>query len=196
VRYTLEHIELFGLTLLALIFSFFGLAYSTVLPAFVDQVLKANADVYGWINAASGVGAVSGAFLIARYGHSKHMGRWLLSANLSFPVVLALFAYTSWLPLSLLLALGLGLGFMIEFTLINTMLQTRSAMRCGRVMSLYTITFFGFAPFGNLLIGWLSEKWGLQPSIALSAAMTLLLTLLILPDTTAQSSASPVIPAA
>ena len=181
VRYTLEHIELFGLILLALIFSFFGLAYSTVLPAFVDQVLKANADVYGWINAASGVGAVSGAFLIARYGHSKHMGRWLLSANLSFPFVLALFAYTSWLPLSLLLALGLGLGFMIEFTLINTMLQTRvsDGMR-GRVMSLYTITFFGFAPFGNLLIGWLSETWGLQSSIALSAAMTLLLTLLIL----------------
>jgi MFS family permease len=181
VRYTLEHMDLFGLILLALIFSFFGLAYSAVLPAFVDQVLKANADAYGWINAASGVGAVTGAFLIARYGHSKHTGRWLIAANLSFPIVLALFAYTSWLPLALLLALGLGFGFMIEFTLINTMLQTRVSdeMR-GRVMSLYTITFFGFAPFGNLLMGWLSEVWGLSPSIALGAGATLLLTLLTL----------------
>jgi MFS family permease len=181
VHYTLEHIELFGLILLALIFSFFGLAYSAVLPAFVDQALKANADAYGWINAASGLGAVIGAFLIARYGNPKHTGRWLITANLSFPIVLALFAYTPWLVLAILLAVGLGFGFMIEFTLINTMLQTRVSdeMR-GRVMSLYTITFFGFAPFGNLLIGWLSEAWGLRPSIASGAAATLLLTLLTL----------------
>ena len=181
VRYTLGHMDLFGLILLSLIFSFFGLAYSAVLPAFVDQVLKANADAFGWINAASGVGAVTGAFLIARRGQSKPPGRWLITANLCYPIVLAIFAYTSWLWLALLLAVGLGFGFMIEFTLINTILQTRVSdeMR-GRVMSLYTITFFGFAPFGNLLIGWLSEVWGLSPAIALSAAMTLALTLLTL----------------
>jgi hypothetical protein len=28
----------------------------------------------------------------------------------------------------------------------------------GRVMGLYTITFFGFAPFGNLLIGFFGER--------------------------------------
>ena len=43
---------------------------------------------------------------------------------------------------------------MLTFTIINTLLQTNvdDQMR-GRVMGLYTLTFFGFAPFGNLAIG-------------------------------------------
>jgi len=61
-------------------------------------------------------------------------------------------------------------GFMLTFTIINTLLQTNvdDKMR-GRVMGLYTLTFFGFAPFGNLAIGILAERWGMDVSIALSA---------------------------
>ena len=66
VRYVAEQPELSGLILLALFFSVFGISYSTILPAFVEQILKQGADGYGWVNAATGVGAVSAAFLIAR----------------------------------------------------------------------------------------------------------------------------------
>ena len=48
---------------------------------------------------------------------------------------------------------------MSQFTMMNTLLQTRvdDQLR-GRVMSIYALTFFGFAPFGNLAIGALSES--------------------------------------
>jgi MFS family permease len=173
--------DLAGLILIALVFSFFGLSYSTLLPAFVDQVLHQGAASYGWINAATGIGAVAGAYFIARGGCFGRQGWWMVLANQVFPFVLALFAYLAWLPASLALAAGMGFGFMIQFTLINTLLQTRvsDAMR-GRVMSLYTLTFFGLAPFGNLIIGWAAQNIGLSLTILLSAAITFILSRIIL----------------
>ena len=58
--------------------------------------------------------------------------------------------------------LGLGLCFMVQNTTMNTILQTKvdDAMR-GRVLALYTLTFFGFAPFGNLLAGAVAQVWSL-----------------------------------
>jgi MFS family permease len=181
VRYVAEQPELSGLILLALFFSVFGISYSTILPAFVEQILKQGADGYGWVNAATGVGAVSAAFLIARQHGLRWRGKWLFAASLGFPVVLTLFSFTSIYPLSLVLALGLGVGFMIEFTLINTLLQTRVEDQLrGRVMALYTITFFGFAPFGNLAVGALSERIGLSYAIALFAIIGLALSLIVM----------------
>jgi MFS family permease len=89
-------------------------------------------------------------------------------------VALALFAVNTNFFVGLLLAYLLGVGFMFQFTLINTLLQTRveDAMR-GRVMSLYTLTLFGFSPFGNLLVGALSESIGLSTALLAMAAITL-----------------------
>jgi len=82
------------------------------------------------------------------------------------------------------LAYGLGLGFMVQFTTINTLLQTRVEDEFrGRVMGLYTITFFGFAPFGNLLIGYLGETWGLGIAMILFAVCSLILSRLVLSGT-------------
>ena len=73
----------------------------------------------------------------------------------------------------LVLTVMLGIGFMLQFTLINTLLQTRvsNEMR-GRVMSLYTLTFFGFTPFGNLALGALAEWISMSVAITLAAFLT------------------------
>lgn len=186
IGYVRQHADLFALLLLALIFSVFGISYGTILPAFVDQMLHAGPTAFGAINAATGVGAVCGAFVIARFGDRRHRGQWLVWANIGFPIALAAFAYNSNFYVALGLAYLLGVGFMLQFTLINTLLQTRVAdqMR-GRVLSLYTITFFGFAPFGNLAIGLLAESFGLSLTIALSAGAAFVLSsvvILIVPE--------------
>ena len=181
VSYVSKHSDLSGLLLLALIFSVFGISYSTILPAFVEQILKQGAAVYGWITAATGVGAVTGAFMIANHHSPKWRGSWLGWASIAFPLLLAAFAFTPWLVVSLVLAFGLGVGFMMEFTLINTLLQTRvdDVLR-GRVMGLYTLTFFGFAPFGNLAVGALSQRIGLSLAISLFAIIGLVLSFAVL----------------
>jgi membrane protein implicated in regulation of membrane protease activity len=50
----------------------------------------------------------------------------------------------------------------------------------GRVMALYTLTFFGFAPLGNLAIGVLAQSIGLSYSILIFAVLSLALTLIVL----------------
>jgi MFS family permease len=104
----------------------------------------------------------------------------MLIANLAFPFLLIVFALTTWFPLTLGVSYCLGIGFMLQFTLINTLLQTNvtDEMR-GRVLSLYTLTFFGIAPFGNLVIGWLAEVWGISITVVISAVVALVLSLAV-----------------
>jgi predicted MFS family arabinose efflux permease len=94
--------------------------------------------------------------------------------------VLALFAFNSNFILALFLTYLLGVGFMLQFTQINTLLQlnVEDQMR-GRVLSLYTLTFFGFTPFGNLLVGALSESIGMSMALLIMAAITLLSAVVI-----------------
>jgi MFS family permease len=181
VRYVAGEPVLAGLLLLSLSFSIFGVSYATVLPAFVERVLGQGAAAYGWVTTATGVGAVVGALLIANQRGASWRGRWLVAASFGFPLFLGAFAFATYLPLNLVLAFGLGLGFMIEFTLINTLLQTGvvDALR-GRVMALYALTFFGFAPFGNLAVGALSSWIGLSYAMGLFAAASLILGAIIL----------------
>jgi MFS family permease len=155
------------------------------LPAFVQNNLHQGAMAYGWLNAATGFGAVTGAFLLANH-HISHgrRGQFLVLTNIAFPLLLIAFSFTSLYWLSLLLAYGLGVGFMVQFTTINTLLQTRVEDEFrGRVMGLYTITFFGFAPFGNLLIGFLGQTLGLGIAMTLFAVCSLVLSRIVLMKT-------------
>jgi MFS family permease len=180
LRYLRGEPVLTGILFLSLFFSVFGFSYSTLLPAFVERVLHQGAAVYGWVTSATGVGAVTGALLIASQRSRRPRGRWLAVSGITFPFVLALFSFTSQVPLSLMLAFGLGFGFMSQFTMMNTLLQTRVDDRLrGRVMSLYALTFSGLAPFGNLAIGALSNKVGLSYAMSAFAAASLLLALLV-----------------
>ena len=184
LKYAAGHREIRALILLSLVFSIFGISYATILPSFVENLLHRGAEAYGWVNAATGVGAITGAFILAsRFSHGRR-GWLLVLTNIAFPLILMAFSFTSSYPLSLILAYGLGVGFMVQFTTINTLLQTRvdDDFR-GRVMGLYTITFFGFAPFGNLLIGFLGEKIGLSIAMSLFALCSLILSRVVLSGT-------------
>ncbi len=181
LHYVSRQIDLGGLLLLSLIFSIFGLSYATILPAFVEQVLHQGAASYGWVNAAVGGGAVTGALMIANQHGRSWRGSWLVISGIAFPIILGAFAFTSLYAFSLVLAFGLGVGFMVQFTMINTLLQTRVEDQFrGRIMALYTLTFFGFSPIGNLAIGALAQAIGLSESILIFAVLGLVLTSFVL----------------
>lgn len=184
LKYAAGHREIRALILLSLVFSIFGISYATILPSFVENILHMGAAAYGWVNTATGLGAVSGALVLASRASHGHRGKLLVITNIAFPLILIAFSFTASFPLALLFAYGLGLGFMVQFTTINTLLQTRvqDDFR-GRVMGLYTITFFGFAPFGNLLIGFLGEKIGLGIAMTMFALCSLILSRLVLSKT-------------
>ncbi|HND49111.1 MAG TPA: MFS transporter [Anaerolineales bacterium] len=180
-QYAANNQDISTLILLSLVFSIFGVSYTTILPAFVEKNLQLGATAFGWVNAVTGLGAVTGAFLLVHHVSNNRRGLFLTITNIAFPLILILFAVTAFYPLSLLLAYLLGLGFMVQFTSINTLLQARveDDFR-GRVMGLYTLTFFGFSPFGNLLMGALGEKFSLTFVMILFGILSLVLSRLVL----------------
>lgn len=181
LHYARQHREIIALLGLTAVFTMFGTAYSSILPAFIDQVLHAGAAVYGTINTCIGAGAVVAALLIAQYGGFGKRGLILTGANLLYPIVLAVFAFNNIVAISMLLSFFLGAGFMLLLNSINSLLQLRveDHMR-GRVMSLYTICIFGLSPFGTLGIGAAAEIIPMSITIAISALLTLVLAVLIL----------------
>jgi MFS family permease len=74
-----------------------------------------------------------------------------------------------------------GFGAMIQMVSNNTILQTIvDDDKRGRVMSLFTMSFIGMAPFGNLAAGWLANRIGAPSTIFLSGALCIIAALLFL----------------
>jgi MFS family permease len=154
--------------------SLFGLAFMTLIPAWAVTVLGGDAATNGWLLAARGLGALSGALMIATLGRFTFKGKLLTLGTFAFPLFLLLFAVVRWLPLALLALIGVGWGFMILFNMANTLIQTLApdSLR-GRVVSIYTLSFFGLMPLGALLIGWAAELWSEPVAILISALILL-----------------------
>jgi predicted MFS family arabinose efflux permease len=85
-----------------------------------------------------------------------------------------IWSVTRWLPLSLLMLAGIGWGTMFVLNNANILVQLHvpDSLR-GRVMSIYTVSFFGTFPVGALLIGTMAEWIGEPRTVALGALIML-----------------------
>jgi MFS family permease len=174
LRYVASNLVIRTLITTAAVISLFGLAFMTLMPAWAVTVLGGDAVTNGWLLAARGVGALAGALMIAALGRFGYRGKLLTLGSFVFPMFLLIFALVRWLPLSLLALAGVGWGFMILFNLANTLIQTLvpDELR-GRVVSIYTLSFFGLMPLGALLAGWMAELVGEPLTLVLSALISL-----------------------
>ena len=158
LRYVAAQPTIRLLILVAAVTSLFGMGYATLLPAWAVSILHGNSATNGFLQSARGVGSLLGALLIASLGRFRFKGKLLTLGSLVFPIFLLVFAVVSWLPLSLLVLVGVGWGFMVLLNMANALVQTLvpDELR-GRVMSVYTLGFFGMMPLGALLAGAVAE---------------------------------------
>ena len=101
------------------------------------------------------------ALLIASLGQFTFKGKLLTAGTFLLPVLLIVFAFVHWLPLSLFVMLCMGIALLLIMNLSNVLLQTVvfDNLR-GRVMSIYSLTHFGFMPIGGLFAGGVAEYAG------------------------------------
>jgi MFS family permease len=91
------------------------------------------------------------------------------------------FSFTRWLPASIIVTLGLGSALILVMNIANALVQTLVPDNLrGRVMGVYTFTFFGFMPLGSLLMGTLAEHLGEPEAILICSTVTFLVAILIL----------------
>jgi MFS family permease len=157
------------------IVALFGISFVTLLPAWSVNVLHGDARTNGYLQSARGLGALAAALLIASLGRFHFRGKLLTFGTFALPAAVAVFSMIRWTPLALVLILASGLAQVLIFNLSNALVQTHSpnALR-GRIMSVYTLVFFGLAPLGMLAVGFTAEKIGQRATLLLGAGIMLM----------------------
>jgi MFS family permease len=151
--------------------SLMGYSYAVLLPIFAGQVLHGGAYTLGGLTTASGIGAlVSGLSLAARRS-VVGLTRMLQIAAAMLGGALILFGLSHTLWLSLVLMVFVGFGLMQGAAVTNTIVQSLVPEdKRARVMSYYTMAFFGAAPFGSLLAGALAHRIGAPHTVILTGS--------------------------
>jgi len=176
LTYVWRHRPTFNLLMLIAIVSGFGFQYTVLIPVFARNVLNGGAQTYGFLLASQGLGAVVGAIIISSRRSTTKVHIQNLVAGL-FGLALAIMAFGAspilWLSLASQVVVGAGLMSYMATT--NTLLQLSVSDELrGRVMSIYVLSFIGFAPLGSLAVGSVGEHASPQMAVMLCGAIALL----------------------
>jgi MFS family permease len=186
IRYVLKNRMILSLIVSVGFVSIFGIGMMNLLPAWAKDVLHGDVTTNGWLVSARGFGSMISALMLAYWGSRKVRGRIWTIGSFVMPVMLFIFAWVRWIPLSLITLLGVGWGFMMILNNSQAIVQSLVSDRLrGRVMGVYTLVFFGSMPIGSLLAGTLAERIGEPLTVMLGAVFLLVLTIaawVFLPD--------------
>ncbi|MGH9682635.1 MAG: MFS transporter [Candidatus Acidiferrales bacterium] len=155
------------LMLLGLV-SLVAMPYSVLMPIFAARILHGNARTLGVLMGATGIGALTGALVLASRTGLKGLGRWVAMACGGFGVALILFSFSKWYLLSVIFLVPVGFFMMVQMASSNTLIQAMVPDRLrGRTMAVYSMMFMGMAPVGALLSGAIADHIGAQWTVAL-----------------------------
>ncbi len=158
-------LALFALTCLM------GYPYMVLLPVFAREMLHGGARTLGSLSAASGTGALISAISLAARRSVIGLERMLQIAAATLGAALIAFGLSRSVSLSLLLLVFAGFGLIQGAAVTNTLLQSLvSEDKRARVMSYYTMTFFGASPIGSLGAGILAHHIGAPHTVMLTGA--------------------------
>ncbi|MBM3294707.1 MAG: MFS transporter [Candidatus Aminicenantes bacterium] len=166
---------------LVAVISLFGFAFATLVPAWAVKVLGGDAMTNGLLHGTRGLGALAAALAIASLGRFQFRGALITLGSIAFPLLLILFAFVRSPGPAYLVLFGVGFALILVFNLANATVQTLTPIELrGRVMSIYSLTFFGLMPIGALLIGWSASRAGEPAAVIINAALTLVYALVVL----------------
>ncbi len=169
------------ITMLGLL-SLLLMPYATLLPIFAKDIFHGNAKTYTLLNACSGAGALASALYMASRKNGRYLNRYILAASFVFGLALLLFVLTTVLPIALAFTVLAGSAMMTCIVAGNTLVQIEVSdhMR-GRVMSFYSMAFFGMQPIGAFFIGLLSDHIGARLTVGLQGGAGIILAICFLP---------------
>jgi predicted MFS family arabinose efflux permease len=153
-----------------LVITIFGMCYSGLMPVFAD-LLNLKSEGYGFLLAASGIGATLGSLTLASLGNFKRKGRILIGSGIGLALILLLFANTVFLSnyvhlgsfafaIMFVLLLGTGATSNNYSVTSGTIIQmTVSDEYRGRATSVYSMVVAVF-PLANFILGIVAEFLG------------------------------------
>ncbi|MCX6623358.1 MAG: MFS transporter, partial [Acidobacteria bacterium] len=107
-RFVLRTPPIHSLLALLGVVSMIGMPYTVLMPVFADRILHSGARGLGLLMAATGVGALLGALMLAAKREVKGLGNWVSIACACFGGSLILFTLSRNLLLSMVLLVPVG----------------------------------------------------------------------------------------
>jgi predicted MFS family arabinose efflux permease len=181
IDYARSQPAIIALTLLASMTTFLGLPLLTFLPVFAREIFLGDIGRYSQMMAFSGMGAVTGALVVAWLGRFRHMGLTLLLVQVVFGGLIVAFAFSRTLWLSeVLLFLG-GAALLTVFSMTTSLVQliVPDHLR-GRVVSIYMVAFRGGMPLGSLASGFAAGVLSVPTVLAVNGALVSLVAIYFL----------------
>jgi MFS family permease len=177
-RFVAHRPTLLVLTFLAFAGTFLGMPIVTFLPVVAKSIFGLGARGYAWMMTTYGLGSVTGALLVAAMVHTAKKGKIALSLQLAFACLLVGFAFSRSLPLSLVISFLAGVCIVGVIALYSSLVQltTSDAMR-GRVMSIFMLAFRGGMPLGNLIAGYVAQRWSITLALAVNGVVLAIVAL-------------------
>jgi MFS family permease len=182
LAYVWRHRPTLWLLVLVAINMGIGMQYSVLIPVFARDLLHVGAHGYGFLMAAQGLGAVISAIVMnIRSTAPKTLRQNLVFGIFCMAIATAGFGVSTWMSLSLLAQIFIGVGLMNHMVTTNTLLQmfVSDELR-GRVMSIYTLSFIGTAPIGSLAVGYIGENYSPRTAVLFCAAFSLICGFILL----------------
>ena len=174
LRFVFNSKEVLGALSLDLFAVLFGGAVAMI-PVFAKDILKVGPIGFGWLNAASDIGAIIIILIITIFPANRGQGKKLLLAVAGFGVCIIVFALSKifWLSFVMLLLSGIldGFSMIVRGTIVQ--LKTPDHMR-GRVMSVNSMFINSSNELGQFESGVAAKALGVIPSVVFGGAMTLL----------------------
>jgi MFS family permease len=147
-------------------FGIFGYSFSVLMPVFADQIFGRGAAGLGWLMAATGLGALGGAIMLAGRKGITGISKLIVVGAFGFSACLIVFSFLThfWIAFCFLILTGFFMMTMVAST--NTAIQSLiSDTYRGRVMSFFTMTIIGLAPIGSLICGYVAKWVGPQVTV-------------------------------
>jgi len=173
LRYTRRDPQIFLAIAVLAVVSTFALNFQVLIPLVARDVLMGDADTYGFLMAATGVGSLLSALSIA-FGKRPGMGRLLVGAA-AIGIAMVGVGLSRSVPISLALMFLAGWGLISMAATCNTIIQLAvpDVLR-GRVMSVYTTVFAGSTPFGGIFSGGLAAIGGAPAALIVGGGIAVL----------------------
>ena len=150
----------------------FGFNFQILMPLFATEILALDADGYGALFAALGVGSLAGSLTLAFMRQRRALPLMLVGGTVFALLLVGLSAARAvWVAAPLVV--GVGYAAMLMINTINATVQANvpDELR-GRVMSFYVTVFAGSAPLGGLFAGGVAEAWGTPAAFFVGAVLS------------------------
>jgi MFS family permease len=152
-----------------------GFSYTVLTPMVARDVFRGDARVLGYLMSSSGIGAVVGAIYLGWRRGIRGLGKVVAFGGALMGFGLITFGASRSLMLSMAALAFVGLGGVLLMASSNTLMQSLvHEEKRGRAMSIFTMSFTGTMPIGNLIIGSVAGPLGPARTFGVAGVICLL----------------------